>query len=165
MRIFFQSPDKKYHIREIARITGLSPSGVMKIVSRLKGEGLLVTRKENMVENVIAERNEKFINMKKCFNMLVLHESGLIEYLRDKYEEPEAIVLFGSYARGEDNSKSDIDMAVVTKDESQYKLTDFERKLNRKINLYAVEISECKKEFLNNLANGIVLYGHLRILQ
>jgi len=41
--------------------------------------------------------------------------SGLIALLKDKYEEPEAIVVFGSYARGEDTSESDIDIAVVTK--------------------------------------------------
>ena len=32
MKLFFDSPEKKMHIREIARMTKLSPPGVLKIV-------------------------------------------------------------------------------------------------------------------------------------
>jgi predicted nucleotidyltransferase len=165
MKLFFDSPDAKFHIREIARQTKLSPPGVLKILKKLKEETLLVSQRENVVENVKASRNEKFFLLKKAYNSLSLFESGLINCLREEYEEPEAIVVFGSYSRGEDNPKSDIDIAIVTKREAKLDLKDFEKQLKRKISIYEIQICDSSKEFLNSLANGAVVYGFLRILQ
>ncbi len=165
MKLFFDSPDKKFHIREIARQTGLSPSGVLIILKKLKEETLLVSEKENVVENVTASRNEKFFLLKRAYNTISLFESGLIRYLKDNYEEPEAIVIFGSYSKGEDISQSDIDIAIVTKKEIELDLKDYEKYLKRKINTYEIQIGTARSEFLNNLANGIVVYGFLRVLQ
>ncbi len=165
MKLFFDNPDKKLHIREIARQTSLSAPGVLKILKKLKEETLLVSERENVVENVKASRNQKFLLLKKAYNALSLFESGLIALLKDKYEEPEAIVVFGSYARGEDTSESDIDIAVVTKKEAKLDLKKFEKYLKRKISIYEIQIGNSEKEFLNNLANGTVVYGFLRVLQ
>ena len=165
MKLFFDNPEKKFHIREIARQTGLSAPGVLKILKKLETESLLVSKRENIVENVKASRTEKFFLLKKAYNALSLFESGLINRLKDKYEEPEAIVIFGSYSKGEDISQSDIDIAVVTKKEAQLDLKGFEKYLRRKIRIYEIQINDAEKEFLNNLANGTVIYGFLRILQ
>ena len=165
MKIFFDNPEKKVHIREIARQTGLSAPGVVKIVKKLKEESLLVSERENLVENVKASRNEKFFLLKKAYNTIALFESGLVNYLRDAYEEPEAIVIFGSYSRGEDTPQSDIDVAVVTTKETQLDLKRFEENLKRKISTYEIQIGNSEKEFLNNLANGTVVYGFLSVLQ
>ena len=165
MKLFFDSPGAKFHIREIARLTGLSAPGVSKIVRRLKKEGLLLSEKNYLMENVFASKNEKFLRLKRCYNLLNIYESGLVEFLQQEYEEPEAIVLFGSYAKGEDSSKSDIDIAVFTNKTKDVRLAGFERKTGRAINLYTIRADECKKEFLNSLANGIVLYGYQRVVQ
>jgi len=165
MKLFFDNPDKKFYIREIARQTGLSAPGVLKILKKLKEETLLTSEKENIVENVKASRNERFFLLKKAYNLLSLFDSGLIDRLKDRYEEPEAIVVFGSYSKGEDASESDIDIAVVTKKEVQMDLKEFESYLRRKISIYEIQVGSSEKEFLNNLANGTVVYGFLRVLQ
>ena len=164
MRLFFESPEKKFHIREIARLTGLSAAGVIKILARLKDEELIDLQKEKMVSNAFAKRGEKFILMKRCFNIISLYESGFIDFLRDEYEEPECIALFGSYSRGDDTSESDIDIAIITGKEKNLNLKPFEKQLKRPVSIYEIDIKECEKEFLNNLANGAVLYGHLRLI-
>ncbi len=74
-------------------------------------------------------------------------------------------MLFGSFARGEDTSKSDIDIAVVARGGKSLDLKKFEAKIGRKINVYEIKLKECTKEFLNNLANGIVIYGYLKLIQ
>ncbi len=163
LRIFFESPEKKFHIREIARITKLSPPGVMKIVKNLVKDGLLIEEKGKVVKNVYASKSEKFVQMKRLFNVYSLYECGLISFLRQKYEEPEAIILFGSYSKGEDISKSDIDIAVITGKNMSLNLKKFETILKRKINVHEIKIKNAEKEFLNSLANGIVLYGYLKV--
>ncbi|MFH1442643.1 MAG: nucleotidyltransferase domain-containing protein, partial [Candidatus Micrarchaeota archaeon] len=84
---------------------------------------------------------------------------------RQQYEEPEAIVLFGSYANGEDGEKSDVDIAVFTNLTKSVDLGKFEGAIGHKINPYEIRIKDCEKEFVNNLANGTVLYGYLRLIE
>lgn len=164
MKLFFDYPDKEFHIRKIARLTKLSPPGTVKIVKKLKKEGLLNTKKEKIVEKVYASKTEKFFLLKKFYNILSLFESGLINFLRDKYEEPEAIVVFGSYSKGEDISISDIDIAIITKKEMSLNLKKFEKILKRKINIYEIQIENCDREFINSLVNGVVIHGFLKVV-
>jgi predicted nucleotidyltransferase len=165
MKIFFDRPEEKFHIREIARMTKLSAPGVMKILDKLEKEGLLVTKKENVVVNVQLARTEKVKWLRRCNNIQSLHESGLISYLRDEYEEPEAVVLFGSYSRGEDTSASDVDIAVITGKRIKLDLKKYEKKIKRKISIFELDIKTAEIEFLNDLANGIVLSGYLTVIQ
>lgn len=164
MKLFFDSPEKKFHVRQISRLTRLSPAGVSKIVARLKKAGLLSSENNGIVENVFANKGERFLRLKICYNIMAIQESGLVTFLRNEYEEPEAIALFGSFAAGEDTSKSDIDLAVVTGKSRKLDLKKFESKLGKKVNFYEVSVKDCSKEFLNNLANGIVLYGYLKLV-
>jgi predicted nucleotidyltransferase len=164
MKLFFGNPDGKIHLREIARQVHLSAPGVSKIVARLKNEGLLLSEKTDLVDNVFASKNDKFLRLKRCYNVLNIYGSGIVEFLRQQYEEPEAIVLFGSYGKGEDGLKSDIDIAVVTGLTKVLDLKRFEKRIGCKVNLYEIRVKECKKEFLNNLANGIVLCGYQQLI-
>lgn len=164
MEVFFRHPDKKIHLRELSRITGLSMPGVKKIAEKLEKESLLVSKKEKMVKNFYASRNEKFLSLKRFYNMNSVFASGLLNFLKDKYEEPEAIVLFGSYSKGDDISRSDVDIAVITPKRITVDLNPFEKKLGRKIEVHEVKVKNAEKEFLNTLANGIVLYGYLKVL-
>ena len=164
LRVFFDGPEKKFHIREIARITKLSPPGVMKIIKNLVKEDLLISVKGKVVKNVAASKSEKFVQMKRFFNLYLLYECGIASFLRQKYEEPEAIVLFGSYSKGEDISKSDIDIAVVTRKNMDLDTKKFEKFLKRKVNIHEIRIENAEKDFLNSLSNGIVLYGYLKVV-
>ncbi len=164
LRIFFENPERKFHIREIARITRLSPPGVMKIVKTLVKEGLLISEKGKVVKNVYAFKSERFLQLKRFFNLYSLYECGLVSFLRQQYEEPESIVLFGSYSRGEDISKSDIDIAVITSKNVFPDTKKFESVLKRKISIHEVETKNAEPEFLNSLSNGIVLHGYLKVL-
>lgn len=164
MKIFFDAPEKKFHIREIARLTKLSPTTISTITKSLEKEDLLERKKTKVFEYVKAARNRKFIIAKKYYNLKTICETGLVGFLRDKYEEPEAIILFGSYSKGGDISKSDIDIAVVTKKSIDTDLSKYEKKLKRKISIHEIQIKKAEKEFLNELANGIILYGYLKVV-
>ena len=113
-----------------------------------------------MVELVSLNKTGKTLALKRSHNFESLFKSGLIAYLKDRYEEPKAIVVFGSYADGTDTSESDIDIAVISKGK-EIDLKKFEKKLCRKINLLILD--RVPKKFKNSLANGIVLDGYLRL--
>lgn len=165
MELFLKHPEQKFHLRELERLTKLSLPGIKKIVKKIEKENLLTVKKEKLVTNVYATRNEKFIALKRAYNLNSIFTSGLLTFLKDHYEEPEAIVLFGSYSKGEDISASDIDIAVISKKHNTPDVSLFEKRLGRKIKIYEINIEKAEPEFLNTLANGIVLYGYLRLIQ
>jgi len=161
MESFFRYPHRSFHIRELSRITGLSSTGIIKIVKKLKKEKLLVSRKLINFEEIRPDFEGKFLPMKRLYNVYSIYECGMITYLKKFYEMPQSIVLFGSYSEGMDTEKSDIDIAIISKafPKRTPDLEKFESKLARKVNVHIVNLRTAAKEFRNSLANGIVLEG------
>ena len=88
----------------------------------------------------------------------------LIRNIAEK-TRPNCIILFGSGAKGEDTEKSDIDLFVQAK-RQKIKTDKAKNNLNRKINLlFEPKIKNLNKEFINNLSNGIVVYGFLEVIK
>lgn len=166
LRLFFDGPVKRLHVREVARRTNLSPPGAMKILKRLTNEGLLCEESNNVVVNYSGNYNNPvFTGLKRSSNLFLLYSCGLIMTLAEFYHTPECIVLFGSYAKGEDTDESDIDIAIITGMKKLPELHQYEEKLNRKISIHLISnVKKVDVNFINSLANGIVLYGYLDLI-
>ena len=165
MELFFKYPYKPFHIRELARLTGLSSTGIIKIVKRLKKEKLLISKKTNNLEEIKPNFDGEFLLMKRLYNIYSLYDSGLIEYIKKCYEMPQSIILFGSYSNGTDSEKSDIDLAIISGKKEIPDFKKFEAKMARKVNLHIIEMKNTPKEFINSLANGIVLEGFVEMIK
>jgi predicted nucleotidyltransferase len=166
LKLFFDGPNVTLHIREVARRSNLTPRGSKYILDSLTKEGLLKNEPNDIVNNYRGNyNNEKFMGLKRSLNLYSLYSSGLISNLEEFYRIPKCIVLFGSYAKGEDTGKSDIDIAVVTNMEGFPELRENEQNLNRKINITLIKnIRGETPSFVNSLANGIVLSGYLEVV-
>jgi len=164
IELFFKYPYKSFHIREIARLTGLSSTGVIKIIKRLKKENLLVSKKTKVIEELKPDFNGRFLVEKRLYNLSSVYDSGLVEFLKKYYEMPKAIVLFGSYSEGMDTEKSDIDIAIISNIKKIPDLNSLEKKLARKINIHIINIKNTPKEFKNSIANGIILSGFIEVV-
>jgi predicted nucleotidyltransferase len=163
LEILFNEPEKKKHIREIARLCKLSPNTVLSELKKLKKEGIIKTeRSANLLLAGVNFDSEKYRTKKMIFNLESVYDSGLVDYLAKFYENSKAIILFGSYRRGEDISTSDIDIAIITLDKKRPDAALYEKKLKRSINLHLISLKEISEEFFNNLINGIVLKGYLQ---
>ena len=75
-----------------------------------------------------------------------------------------AIVLFGSLSKAEVKKDSDIDLAIFA-NERKLNIKNFEDKLRRKIQIYWFKsLTGIKnKELANNIANGYILIGRLKL--
>lgn len=163
LQVFFDEPLKAFHLREISRITNLGLPSVRNHVLALKKEGFVIEGKD-IYATYMANRNDERYKLYKRADMLLrVNECGLVKFLVDTFL-PNAIVLFGSGSRGEDGSTSDLDILVVAK-EQKVGLKKFEQQLKRKISIYfEPDLSSMSKELLNNMANGILLYGYLKVV-
>lgn len=163
--VFFVSPTKSHYLMDISRNIGIAHTSVKKNLLRLVKAGLIEEKVERRGGRkfpiYVAKREEKTFRLqKKVYNLSAILESGLIEYLEEKLT-PKAIVLFGSYRRGEDVESSDIDIFVECREET-VNLSQFEKKLGRKIELhFKDDFTTFSKELKNSIINGIVLSGFL----
>ncbi|WP_424359657.1 nucleotidyltransferase domain-containing protein [Methanocella sp. MCL-LM] len=166
LKLFFDGPAIRLHVREVARRADLSPPGAKKILEALEKEGLLIREPTPIVVEYRGNYdNDIFLAWKRSMNLFSLHSCGLVKYLTDHYGIPECIVLFGSYARGEDTAQSDIDLAIVTEKDDIPETYSFEDKLRRKISIHLIKkMRDVDAGFINSLANGIVLHGYLEVM-
>ena len=164
LELFFDDPDSFFHIREIARRVKLHPNTVLHDVHLRVKDGLLIKRRTRAVVEVSANRDApQYYSLKRLYNLRQIYLSGVVDFLYKEYGAPEAMVLFGSYSRGEDTLRSDIDLAIITKRSLNLDVQPYEKLLKHTIQLHEIDLQKVGKNFITNLANGIVLKGYLNI--
>lgn len=172
LKYFIVEPEREYHIRELAKLTKLSPTTISKYLNEFSKKEILVFRKKfNHLLFKADNENPNFRDIKFSYNLRILRESGLIDFLIKEFNHPKAIILFGSFAKAEDNLNSDIDILIITPIRKDVDLKKFENILKHKIQLFLhsnKEIDKIKiknKELINNWVNGIRLYGFWEIFK
>lgn len=163
LKVFLDEPLEEFRLRELGRESGISPASVLNYLKEFEKERLILRNEKREIPFYKAERdNEKFILYKKLSIMYELEESGLIEFL---WQElcPEAIILYGSYAKGESINSSDIDLFIIGK-EKKIKISEYEKKLGKEVHLMFNDAKKIPKELKNNLINGIVLRGYFKAI-
>jgi len=107
-------PETSYHVRELARLTGTTPGTLHKELSRLAEVGLL--QREKLGNQVRYQANREcpvFSELASLFRKT----SGLVDVLADALRPlqpaPELALVFGSLARGDENTRSDVDLLLI----------------------------------------------------
>ncbi len=162
---FFANPSAKHRVREIERVLKQPLPSVIRYCKELEKEDILLTVKMGDVIFYTANRtSEKYLLEKKFYNLRLIYESGLVEYLRQELSNP-AIILFGSFAKGEDAETSDIDLYIETPSKKKINLEKFEKLLKRKIQVFQHKnLKEITNLHLaNNIINGIILNSYVEV--
>jgi predicted nucleotidyltransferase len=157
LEIIFKFPTTGFTIRELARLTKLSPPTVSTIIKILEKKQLVEIKKEKIQYKVFGNlESDYYKDIKKIYNIFSL--IALKNFLIREFN-PNLIIVFGGYSRGEDIENSDIDIFVETSLKKELKLEEFEKRLNRKIHLIVDELKNLPKELRKNIFNGIILWG------
>lgn len=160
------NPSASLRVREIERKLKVPLPSVIRYCKELEQEDILAVKKTGSVTFYTTSRSERYLLEKKLYNVRQLYESGLIEYLKRELSNP-AIVLFGSYAKGEDTESSDIDLYIETPSKKQVNLERFKKLLQRGIQLFQhKDIKDIKNSHLaNNIVNGIILNSYMDVFK
>lgn len=163
---FFICPTAKLRVREIERTLKLPLPSVIRYCRELEKEDILAIAKTGSVAFYTASRSETYLLEKKLYNIKRLYESGLVNYMKIELSNP-AIVLFGSYAKGEDTEDSDIDLYVETPSTKQLDLEKFKKVLTREIQIFQHKsLKEITNLHLaNNIINGITLNNYIEVFK
>jgi predicted nucleotidyltransferase len=163
LELFIEFPTKDFSVRGLARELKLSHATILNYINDLQKLSLIKKKDATLYPTYFANReSQKYKFYKKNWLIFKITESGLIEHIQKK-TFPSSIILFGSGAKATFTEKSDIDIFVES-NKTKLDLTKYEKKLNRKINLlFEQNINNLSKELRNNIINGIVLYGFIKI--
>ena len=152
--------------RALARVLRVSPTAIGKSLPFLeKDEFIKIEKSPTMNLKLIQlnRDNPKAMVHKKIENLSLLYETNVIDYLEEKFPGT-TIVLFGSYSRGDDTIRSDIDIAIIGTKEKEIHLEKYEKLLERVINLqFYPSFKEIHKHLRENMYNGMVLVGGVEL--
>ncbi|MBI2134838.1 nucleotidyltransferase domain-containing protein [Candidatus Woesearchaeota archaeon] len=171
LTLFFNEPQREFHIREAAKLTGINPMTATKYLEGFAKDGLLSRKNERGFVLYSANTEDRlFKEEKRHYNFIKIIKSGLIEHLEYELNHPESIILFGSFAKAENIPGSDIDIFILGAAKKQIILDKFENRLGAKIQLFVhskKELNEMKKkskELVNNIINGAKLSGFIEVV-
>jgi len=166
LRLSFIKTGTPLNQRRIAQMLKVSPPAVIKALPRLEEENLIKAKQDKESKRWSIELNrddQQSIWLKRADNLKQAYESGLVQFLYDKLPGA-TIILFGSYSAGEDTANSDIDLAAIGTKSKNINLNEFEKALERTINInYYNSFKNINQHLLNSILNGIVLKGSVEI--
>ncbi len=172
LEFFIKEPEREFHVRQISKMTGKSPTTISKHLKELSKKNILKSRKK--LNHLLFKgyiENPKFKQLKLNYNLNLLQDSKIISYLVKEFNHPEAIILFGSFSKAEDISSSDIDLLIITPLKKDLNLEKFEKKLGHKIQIFTHSNKDIKnimkrnKELLNSWINGITIEGFFEVFK
>lgn len=150
----------------IAKKLEVSPTGVSKAMMPLEKKGLISIKRNKLMNLNLVQlnrENPRAVQLKRTENLKSIYESGILEKLEEEFTGG-TIILFGSYSKGEDTLKSDIDIAVIGRKEKMLDISKYEEFLRREIiiNFYP-SFKEIHKNLKESLCNGIILSGGIEL--
>jgi len=172
LEYFFKEPEREFHVRELAKLVKKSPTTVSKYLKQFEYKKYLLSEKK--LNHLLFKANSEsssFKYLKLFSNIKKLHESGLLTSLIEEFNHPKAIILFGSFSKGEDIADSDIDLLIITPIKKEINLLKFEKVLDHKIQLFQYSDKEMgvmkskNKELINSWINGVVLNGYWELFK
>jgi predicted nucleotidyltransferase len=164
LRLLFAKSGTQLNQRQIANLLDVSQPAVVKAMPGLEGFVKVSQDKETKRWSIQLDReNHRIMQLKRVDNLRRIYESGLADCLEREFAGA-VVILFGSYSRGEDIVGSDIDIAVIGRKEKRFDLVQYEKALERKINInFYDSLAGVHKSLRENLCNGIVIAGGIEL--
>ena len=161
---YFEYPGSRLRLRQLERAVKIPLPSVKRYTEELIKEGFLEIFEVSGVKFYQTKSDRQFFFEKKLYNLRKIWGSGLIDYFREEYDDPN-IILFGSYADGEDVETSDIDLFLEISGKVKEFPKKFELSLNKPIQLFIHrKITDIpNKMLINSIMNGETLNGHVSI--
>jgi len=162
LKPFIEDCYRRINVREYSRLMKISPPTASKILFELNKEGLLLIEKDRNYIFYYANKNNKiFVDLSRIYWNLRL--DNLVNFFNKNLTNP-TIILFGSLSKAETKNDSDIDICIIGH-KKELDIKNFENNLKRKIQLFFFSsIEDIKnKELANNIVNGYILEGRLRL--
>ena len=167
---------REMHGRELAKELKTSLTRTQSILNEARKDNILDYRTEGRNHKYFIRKNLAAKAALICAESYKLQKTIakhpiLMPIFQDITKESNSglIILFGSYAKGTPKEDSDIDIAVISSIKKEITLDLYEKKLKRPIQIFLFSKAEFdtmqrkNKELYNNILNGRILSGYLKV--
>lgn len=167
---FFAYPDREIGLNELSAAIKSSKTTTKKVVLQLVNEGFIEKTEIGRIWRLKCNKVHPYnISRKVPYHLNLILESGVMEVINEKIPNYQAVVLFGSYRKGDDNETSDIDIGVEVNDSKEVRLAEageidvlgYRRKVV--VNVHTFSRKKIDINLFANIVNGIVLDGFLEV--
>jgi predicted nucleotidyltransferase len=169
-RWFFDYPTTEFGLNDLCSALKISKTTANKVVTLLKEENFLNVKPIGNLWRISCNPHHAHnLTRKIPYHLNLIYESGIIERIRETNPNPRAIILFGSYRKGDDIETSDIDVAVELLDDDEVQITELGiipqlgYRQNVRVNAHMFSRNKINLNLFVNIANGIVLDGFLEV--
>ena len=167
---FFSFPQKEMSLNDLVSELNISKTTAHRVVESLVKEGFLRKEVLGRTWRITCEQAHVYnFSRKILFNLRMVYESDILTQINQIIPSSRAVVLFGSYRKGDDNEKSDIDIAVEVLDGEELRIVPlgtFEKfgyRTKVLVNLHIFSRNNIDLNLFANIANGIVMQGFLEV--
>jgi predicted nucleotidyltransferase len=165
---FFSFPNREIGLNDLSEALRISKTTAKRVVLQFIDEGFLRREVLGKIWRISSNHDHPYNYTRKiCYNLSIIYESVILSAIHEMIKNPKAVVLFGSYRKGDDNEKSDIDIAVEVLGDEDVKivelgiLPEFGHRKDVLVNLYMFSRNKVDLNLFANIVNGIVLEGFL----
>lgn len=166
LHYFALNSSKEVYVKEIAKKLDLSTGICSKTLRELLKLEILEKRSSGQAHYYRLANNYLTNELKRFIGLFTIHEAGVVHKITEAFDKPTSVILYGSYATGEFNEKSDIDILVITSKKQKPHLHDIEKAIGRDINIEIMGIGKWLKMKHDNdsfysmvMKDHILLYG------
>lgn len=163
LAFFFLNPEKSLYLKELSNQLNLDNGNLSRYLSSLVNEGVLIVKEEGRQKYFSLNNSYPVLSELKKMMALDVRPDYLLKEIFSKIEGLDKAYIFGSYASGDFNSKSDLDILLIGSHNpitARRELVPLQKRLGREINTidytkqeYEKKIKE-KNGFLAKVLSG-----------
>lgn len=149
LALFFQDPEKKYYMREIARILNKEPGYFQAHLNSLVKDGILKDEKKGPLRYFSLNKTHPLYDDIKAIISKTFGIESKLKKIVNEFDKIKCAFIFGSVACNTENSFSDIDLMLVgeaDEDLLMALLSGVELDLKREINYQIYSKAEFKQK-------------------
>jgi len=167
---FLATPNSSFHIKQLARILDVSPASVSSAVKSFEEDGLLSKEEKGLAHIYMLNFDNSMVEpLKKAYGIAFVLSSKPKEKILEIDSNIISLALFGSYAEGSFDEKSDIDFLLVTSARKEMFIQAakiLEEELDKEVSLSVLKLSEWRAMankgdafYKRIIENHILLHG------
>jgi len=146
---FFTNPEGNFYVRELARLLNEDVSNLAKELIKLEKEGIFESEIRGKTKYYHLNKNYPLYKQLKEIIFKTTGIEGGIKKELEKLKNQNQAFLFGSFAIGEADSQSDIDLLIIGDPDPEQlsdKISKLEDRFSREINYIVMTEDEFRKK-------------------
>ena len=170
LAFFLKNPSNQFYVKELARRLGLSPSSVSIATRKFELDGILESEERGLAKFYRLNNGSPLVRaFKVTYALARLQDAKLVERFLGADSSAISIALYGSYASGTYDERSDLNLLVLSQREREVfekPLRELEERLGLRIGLEVLKLGRWKELakandplYRNIVSNHVLLFG------